>query len=207
MDDPIGRERVQGQGTVEYLGVVLAVAILVAVAAFAVGRLRPDHRSPPQARAAVQLALAALAVAEPPKQPSGVRRIIHRVRAVAEGPTAFVRAFGAAGARDLRALVRDPIGVLAGGGGDLLIVLRDPGGTIITQLRAGRAYVDELRAMSPHDAYVRLMADAGELSEDLLVSRGKRAVAKRLARGARGVAREGGHSPGAGQGREGDRTP
>ncbi len=208
MAEPIARKRASGQGTVEYLGVVFVVAIIIAAGAFAVGRWRPTaDRSPPQAQAAVRLALAALTVAEPPNRPSAVRRVLHRVRSVADGPAVFVRAFGEAGARDLKALVRDPIGVLIGGGGDLLLVIHDPVGAVTVQVRAARAYVNELRTMSAHDAYLRVMADAGELTEDLVVARGKRAVVSRLANGARRAGRR--TDPGAepGTGHEGDRTP
>lgn len=192
MDASVRHRAQDGQATAEYIGIVVVVALLLVGASVVVRHFtgpRLDPRPTPVIPAAVER------VTEPLDRLSGssgnrpgrwtrfVRAVRKGGRLVGVGGAAFGRGFGHAVMRDLEALVRDPVAFLRAGS-DLTSALRDPVGTVRSLSRDLRAYVRELRVMDGEAAYRRIMEDLGGLSEDVVVSRGRMFVLKRLRRAA-----------------------
>lgn len=186
----------RGQASPEYLGIVVIVVILL-VGAIWVMRGRVSGHSPlspgPPVAAAVERATVPLdRLSRPDARPGRWERFAGTVRRAGRiigiGGAAFGRGFARALVRDLVAVVRDPTGVLRGGEG-LIDALRHPIRSARGLARDLRAYVRELRAMDREAAYRRIMGDLGGVTEDLLATRGRAFVLKRLARAARDRAR------------------
>lgn len=182
-----------GQGAVEYIGVVLVVAATMMVASLAIARLVP---APTSGGALAQIVTTAraeafarvLGVAEP-SRPSRLRRIARAAatvgRAIVRGQIAMRAAFVRALIDDAQGLRRDPLALFhVGADADVFrAVAGDPARFVAERLAAVRRYVALLRALGPEDAYVRLMSDGGTIAEDLLVSRGRQTLLRRVATG------------------------
>lgn len=165
-----------GQGTVEYIGLVLVLAVGMVASLAVVRHLRPDGAPPRAAIAAVERVTLPGLLGR--RQASGgrslVRRLLPTARTLLAGRRAFLAGFARAVRDDVRALLRDPRVALTGGGGRIAALLRDPIGTVRAAIDDGETYIRDLRAMPLREAYVRVMGDAGALAEDILVNRGKR---------------------------------
>lgn len=172
-----------GQAGIDYLGAVLAIALLCTAAVVAITQLRPaGGAEQPSAVVAQPLTplVDLLGRREPTGRAGGLAAGVRRsVRFVARGPKAFGRGFVDALVRDAQSLVRHPLQAIGGAGGELHDVARDPIGTLRARWDAGRAYVRDLRALGIRRGYEQLMYDLGGLGEDVVVARGKRALLER----------------------------
>jgi hypothetical protein len=183
--------RCAGQGTVEYVGLVLVIAALMAVGMITIDRIRaPTHlaTADPDAQ---RVALIALLGTPPQQEPRRgwaanlAGRAGHLVVTAVRGRDAFVAGFTRAAIADLRALTHDPVGTLLGSPGDgigLITAVMHPVATARAQAADLRRYAGELRAMDPDDAWVRLMGDLGAVGEDVALARGRRTILKRAVR-------------------------
>ncbi len=176
-----------GQGTVEYLGVVLAVALMLAVSAIVIGRLRPDAPSGAMSDIGDRVALVELLGPQRRDTRGWLRRAagraVHIGVTIVRGRDAMTRGFVDALVRDAKDLAHDPVGTLLGRPGDglgLVTAALHPIATGRAQVRVLRRYVGTLRSMDADDAYVRLMYDLGGVAEDGVLSHGRRTIVKRM---------------------------
>jgi hypothetical protein len=199
MDTNRSLTRSGGQGTIEYVGLVLAVGVLMAAAMLAVHHVRPPNHLPQSVRAPERVPLVALLGRRPPPPPGRFAAFARRTRRAAtlvvRGEQAFIAGFGRAAITDFRALVHDPMGTLLGRPGDgigLITAVLHPVATGRAQVASLRRYVRELKAMDGDEAWVRLMGDLGAVGEDVAISHGRRTVLKRAVRAGRQMRR---HDP------------
>ncbi len=196
-----------GQATVEQIGIVVVVALLLAaVSVWVSAAVRDAGRPPPVVervlapQAPVAPALDTphpdIGVAPRPRRGrlSGILRATARTarrvtRLAGAGGVAFAQGFAGGLATTVREAASDPAGILAGGGA-VSVLVRDPVGLVRAELAAARDYARAMRALPPDRAYRRLMRDLGRASADVAVTRGKqlatraavRAVRRRLSR-------------------------
>lgn len=185
-----------GQGTVEYVGLVLVVAVLMAAAMLAIHHVRPPNHLSPSAGVPERVPLVELLGPRRPPVQGRLAVLARRTRRAAtivvRGERAFITGFRQAAVTDLRALVNDPMGTLLGRPGDgigLITAVLHPIATGRAQVASLRRYVRELRAMDGDEAWVRLMGDLGAVGEDVAVSRGRRMILKRAVRAGRQMRR------------------
>ncbi len=185
------RAGASGQATVEHVGLVVVVALLVAAAgAWLASHVRPD-RAPPPIIPHVWSGLDR--IREPAPRPPdlgltprerrnpaigrALRRVGQTVRTGGEivvvGATAFASGFGQGMWGAFTEFVRDPVALLTDGRGVITSLAEDPLGLTTAQFDAAISYARELRAMSPKDAYRRFMRDLGEATADVVIARGK----------------------------------
>lgn len=196
MDTKRRRTLCDGQGTVEYLGLVLVIGLLLAGAMIAIHRVRPPTHLPRVEPTGERVPLVGLLGTPAAPQPGWAARLVTRTRhvavAAARGQEAFVAGFTRAAISDARDLVRDPVGTLFGRPGDgigLITAVVHPIATGRAQVASLRRYLRDLRAMDPDDAWVRMMGDLGALGEDAVLSRGRRTLLKRAVRAGRQMRR------------------
>ena len=184
-----------GQATVEYVGIVVVVAlVLAAFGAWAIHHVRAPDRPPPVVTAVIDpFAVVGRQEESAPGRGERLRRFIRQGmrgavrggRIVGRGWLAFNEGVTNGLAATVRDFVRDPVGSLIGGTGLLADVIRDPSGVGSAVVREAIDYAEELRAMPPEDAYERFMHDLGEVTADAAVTRGKAAARKALLRAIR----------------------
>jgi hypothetical protein len=181
---------------VEHIAIVVAVALLLAaVGAWLTSHVHPDRDRPPMT-ARVWSGLDRIPEPAPilpdlgltphgrGERTSGhaLRRVLRGIvdahRLIASGNHALAVGFG----RGLRVavtdFVRDPLALLTDGSGLVKDVAKDPIGVVKAQIDAAIDYARQLKAMSPQDAYLRVMRDLGEVSADVVIE-GGRGFAKR----------------------------
>lgn len=193
----MGRARQAGQGSVEAVGLALAVALLLAALAVWAGRAGPLPASPPVGldpltgllggdgdRAVGVLGAPSLDLSTlrgGPPSPIGrvLRGVAHVVRI---GAPAF-----AGGAADrlrerLRALVRHPVATIRETLRAAARDATDPVGALRSRVGDLAAYVAALRAMSGDDAVRRIARDLGGAATDAAISRFVRIARGRIGR-------------------------
>ena len=197
---PARHDQVAGQASVEHIGLVVVVALLLAACGVwlathvRAGTAAPDIVATPWA-GLERIETPATQVPDlgvTPSRSKGrpVSRILGRIgravrranRVVAVGTEAFVRGVGVGAWSTASQLARDPVGTLIGGADLVSELRRDPLGFTRAQIDAAVGYVDELRAMPVDQAYERVMRDLGQLTVDVVVLRGKAAARNALLR-------------------------
>ncbi len=183
------RTRQRGQGTVEYIGIVVLVALLGAGITLWLRSAIPDQpASPPVALTQpLERLVDPLRPPPPPKQGRGFWRSVgHGVRVAARTPLLLYRGFRDRVKQNLNDFIEDPLGSLKSGGDGLFALARDPIGVTKEILDAAREYADELQALGPEKAYERLVYDlggaAGDAAFDRGVSKAKRELLKAVRR-------------------------
>lgn len=190
------RTGVSGQATVEHVGIVIVVALLLAAAgAWLASHVQPD-RAPPSIVPHVWSGLDR--ISEPAPRPPdlgltprerrtpaigrALRRVVRTVRTGGEivvvGTSEFATGFGHGLWSAFTEFVHDPVALLSDGRGLITALVEDPLGFTAEQFDAAIDYARELGAMSPKAAYRRFMRDLGEATADAAITRGK-LVAKR----------------------------
>ena len=189
----------RGQSTVEYVGIVVLLAILLgAVGWWAARHVRAPAKPPDLIEHGWEgidkIAPPPLVVpgVDPPRRTNERRflRVVRRVgrvvrrggRIVVVGASEFVLGFGDGLKTAVEDFVRDPIGALKDGGGLLDELARDPIGFTKAQLDAAIDYARELAKLPPEEAYRRFMHDLGEVAAEEAVGHGKKAAAKAIKR-------------------------
>ena len=190
------RAGASGQATVEHVGMVVVVALLLAAAgAWLASHVQPD-RPPPPVIPHVWSGLDQIAEPSPRLPDLGLtprdrrtpaigrafRRVVRTVRTGGEivvvGVTAFTSGFGHGMWGAFTEFVSDPVALLTDGRGLIAALAEDPLGFTTAQFDAAVDYARELRAMSPKAAYRTFMRDLGEATADAVITRGKQ-LAKR----------------------------
>jgi hypothetical protein len=189
MREPRPRHAEPGHAAVEYLAIIGIVVTMTIGLTLWFRSAIPEPASAKSPSIVTRSLDRLVAPVDPPKRAmptkeGRLRRIVRiarrGVRIAGRGGRAFLGGFGGALRRDLDALIADPVGTLFGGGGEILAILRDPAGAGIALVRAAREYAAELRALSPQEAYERLLRDLGEGAEDALLNRGRKTLLKKL---------------------------
>ena len=109
-------------------------------------------------------------------------------RVIASGRQAFVAGFGHGLWVSVSDFVRDPAALLTDGNGLVKDFATNPAGLVKEQIDAAIDYARQLEAMSPQDAYRKVLHDLGEVSADVVIARGRgfahrtmlRAIKRRL---------------------------
>ncbi len=184
------RTGVSGQATVEHVGIVIVVALLLAAAgAWLAAHVQPDRAPPivPQIWSGLDR------ISEPAPRPPdlgltprerrtpaigrALRRVVRTVRTGGEivvvGATAFAAGFGHGLWGTFTEFIHDPVALLTDGRGLITALAEDPLGFAAAQFDAAIEYARELGAMSPKDAYRSFMRDLGEATADATITRGK----------------------------------
>jgi hypothetical protein len=185
-----------GQATVEHIAIVVVVALLVAaVGAWLTSHVHPDRDSPPPT---THVWSGLDRIPEPAPSPpdlgltphdrgertsgNALRRILRGVvkahRLIASGDRAFATGFGHGLWVSVTDFARDPAALLTDGQGLVKDFAKDPVGLVTAQIDAAVDYARQLKAMSPHNGYLRVMHDLGEVSADAVIE-GGRGFAKR----------------------------
>jgi hypothetical protein len=175
-----------GQATVEHLGLVVVVALLLAaVGAWAAAHVRAGAPPPVLERALAPLdaapAIPDLGVAPGPGRSAPIGRALRGAarlggragRLAAVGAAAFAGGFTGGLRATVAEFVRNPVAALRDGGVLARTAMTDPVTLGSAGLRAAIDYARELRAMPPEAAYRRVMRDLGEAGADVAVSKGK----------------------------------
>jgi len=175
-----------GQATIEHLGLVVAVALLLAaMGAWAAAHVRPGAPPPVLERALAPLdaapAIPDLGVAPRGARSTPIVRALRRAaglggragRLAGVGATAFAGGFTGGLRATVAEFVRNPVSALRNSGALARTAVSDPFTLGSAGLRAAVDYARELRAMPPEAAYRRVMRDLGETGADVAVSKGK----------------------------------
>ncbi len=182
------RTRQRGQGTVEYIGVVVLVALLVTGITLWLRTAIPDGPvSPPVALTQpLERLVDPLRPPPPPKKGRGFWRSVgHGVRVAARTPVLLYRGFRDRVKQNLKDFIDDPLGSLRSGGNGLFALARDPIGVTQEILDAARGYADELQALGPEKAYERLVYDLGGAAGDAAFDRGASKARRELLKAVR----------------------
>jgi hypothetical protein len=191
-----------GQATLEWIGLVVLVALLGAVVAPWLVRSvhPPDH--PPRVVEAAAMPLQnadswvaenvdPIAGLEPWSIPRGVehepigdalRAARDAVAFAARLPAAFGRGFVDRAIEDLRRLARDPLATAIALTRNGIRLATDPEGLVQDTLDGLVDYVDELRSRGWREALLQLAHDAGEQTFELALSRGTAVLRKAIVR-------------------------
>lgn len=170
--------------------VVVVALLLAAAGAWLTSHVHPD-RHPPPVTTHVWSGLDRIPESTPRPPDLGltphgrserttghaVRRILRGVvkanRLILSGNRVFVAGFGHGLWMSVTDFVRDPVALLTDGRGLIKDFAEDPAGLVAAQIDAAIDYARQLKAMSPQDAYRRVMRDLGELSADVVIERGR----------------------------------
>ena len=175
----------------EHIAIVVVVALLLAaIGVWLSSHVHPDRDPPPVTTGvwsgldripepAPSLPDLGLTPRGPGQRTSGhalgriLRGVVKANRLIASGRHAFVAGFGHGLWVAVTDFVRNPVALLTDGNGLVKDFARDPAGLVKEQIDAAIDYARQLKAMSPQDAYRKVLHDLGEVSADVVIARGR----------------------------------